>query len=290
MNMIINEETGEITGLTVQNRAEASIAVNENELYELAAKTADMKHEIKSEADYKEYTRAKSGLVSMRIRIKEKGKAARDDANAFSKAVIAEEKRLIEIINPEENRLSAIQEVYDAKKRKIAAAEFAAVEAKNQARKELEASLEHGLNFGDTAPVIKARIAAVSAVELNEVNCETGARLVDFKLKKVHTLEVLNTALKMATEIEAAQTKVDVPNGGNLNVTFPMPIIVDGSSGAAENLLRGTDTKKLNAWAHQLLNVFPPELTTAGANAILTGARNSLSKLVERIEAAADEL
>jgi hypothetical protein len=103
-------------------------------------------------------------------------------------------------------------------------------------------------------------------------------------------LEVLNTALKMATEIEAAQTKVDVPNGGNLNVTFPMPIIVDGSSGAAENLLRGTDTKKLNAWAHQLLNVFPPELTTAGANAILTGARNSLSKLVERIEAAADEL
>ena len=53
-------------------------------------------------------TKARTGISAT-------GKAARDDANAFSKAVIAEEKRLIEIIQPEEERLKKLRDEWDAK-------------------------------------------------------------------------------------------------------------------------------------------------------------------------------
>lgn len=55
-------------------------------------------------------------LKTIRIRIQSTGKEAREDATAYSKAVIAEEKRLIAIIEPEESRLAAIRDEWDAQK------------------------------------------------------------------------------------------------------------------------------------------------------------------------------
>lgn len=49
-------------------------------------------------------------LKKARVQIEKTGKALREDANAFAKAVIAKEKELIAIIEPEEDRLAAIEE------------------------------------------------------------------------------------------------------------------------------------------------------------------------------------
>jgi len=49
-----------------------------------------------------------------RATIEKAGKAARDDATKFSKAVIAEEDRLIEIIQPEETRVLGLRNAWDA--------------------------------------------------------------------------------------------------------------------------------------------------------------------------------
>jgi hypothetical protein len=62
-----------------------------------------------------------------RTTIEKAGKAARDDATKFTKAVIAEEDRLIEIIQPEETRVLGLRNAWDAAE---------------QARKEAEAQKE----------------------------------------------------------------------------------------------------------------------------------------------------
>ena len=49
-------------------------------------------------------------LKNARVKIEKAGLAARDDANKFAKAVIAYEKKLVGIIEPEEDRLKAIEE------------------------------------------------------------------------------------------------------------------------------------------------------------------------------------
>lgn len=67
-----------------------------------------------------------------RTTIEKAGKSARDDATKFSKAVIAEEKRLIDLIEPEENRVLGLRNAWDAaeaaRKEAIARAERERIE------------------------------------------------------------------------------------------------------------------------------------------------------------------
>jgi hypothetical protein len=63
---------------------------------------------------YKEAHGARMTLKSTRVEIEKTGKAAREDAQAFSTAVIAEQKRLIALITPEEYRLQDLQDEWDA--------------------------------------------------------------------------------------------------------------------------------------------------------------------------------
>lgn len=58
-------------------------------------------------------------LKNARTAITKTGKAARDDANTFCKAVIAEEKRLIGITEAEELRLQKLRDDYDAEQKRI---------------------------------------------------------------------------------------------------------------------------------------------------------------------------
>lgn len=57
--------------------------------------------------------RAYMNLRESRVAIEKTGKAAREDATAFSKAVIAEEKRLVDIAEPEEKRLKQLRDAFD---------------------------------------------------------------------------------------------------------------------------------------------------------------------------------
>lgn len=69
-------------------------------------------------------------LKSNRVTIQKTAKAAREDATAFQKAVIAEESRLVEIIEPEEKRLLELRDGYDAKVQAEREAKIAAERAR----------------------------------------------------------------------------------------------------------------------------------------------------------------
>lgn len=73
-------------------------------------------------------------LRTARTTIEKAGKAARDDANAFAKAVIDEQKRLIGITEGEERRILGLRDAYDAK-----------IEAEKEAIRKAEADRVHAI-------------------------------------------------------------------------------------------------------------------------------------------------
>lgn len=96
----------------------AVIALNstkaETQLRELVAKSADIKAVI-DPAGRDQAHRIAMDLKNARVNIKNTGKSAREDAQAFSAAVIAEEKRLIAITEAEEDRVFKLRDDYDAR-------------------------------------------------------------------------------------------------------------------------------------------------------------------------------
>jgi len=113
----MNAITKEIqTALTLPERAAVALGETANaaRLRELVAKSADIM--AVTNADGREQThRAGMVLLKERTSIRATGKAARDDATKFSKAVIAMEDELVGIIEPEEKRLIAMRDEWDAK-------------------------------------------------------------------------------------------------------------------------------------------------------------------------------
>ena len=100
--------------LTVLERAQVALqpAANDLQLAELAAASKSITT-ITNPAGYSQCHSARMALKTMRVSIEKTGKAARDDANAFAKACIAEEKRLVALIEPEERRLEGLQSAWD---------------------------------------------------------------------------------------------------------------------------------------------------------------------------------
>lgn len=80
-------------------------------LQAMVEKTKDLKAtDLKDKTQLETVRKARIDLKKTRVAIEKYGKDLRDDANKFSKAVIAKEKELIGIIEPEEDRLKAIEE------------------------------------------------------------------------------------------------------------------------------------------------------------------------------------
>jgi len=92
----------------------------EAELRTLAASSADIVAVI-DPAGRDQAHRMAMNLRNRRTEITRTGKEARDDANKFSTAVIAEEKRLIGLIEPEEERIFTLRDGYDAEQARIEA-------------------------------------------------------------------------------------------------------------------------------------------------------------------------
>lgn len=101
--------------IAVTDRARSALesTATEQALAALSAKHSDL-ISIKSSADLRLAKSALSEFRSTRISIEKAGKDARDDANAFAKAVIAEQRRLIDIIHPEEKRIRRLRGEYEA--------------------------------------------------------------------------------------------------------------------------------------------------------------------------------
>lgn len=131
------------TELTIIQRAVKALgydAAREKALVELAGKSTDIKA-ITNKAGYEQVHGARMVLKNTRVEIQRLGKDARDDATKFSKAVIAEEKRLIGLIEPEESRLERMQDQWDADREAERLAAIAAEEQRVEALEERVAEL-----------------------------------------------------------------------------------------------------------------------------------------------------
>lgn len=187
-------ETG--TALTVTQRAALALGAAEHEtkLQELAKQATEIV-EIKDKVSYDQCHGTRMSLKRARIAIEQTGKTAREDAQAFSKAVIAEERRLIGIIEPEENRLQRIQEAHDAEiarqKEEAARAERARVERIQLAIRDIRGSLIDVA--GRSSDAIKEKLQTLVALEIgpatfNEFALEADAARTDVlaKLREMH--------------------------------------------------------------------------------------------------------
>lgn len=114
-------------------RAEIALGTHsiEPELLELAKASADIVNVVDGDGRTQAH-RIAMVLRGKRTDITNTGKQAREDATKFSAAVIAEEKRLIAIIKPEEDRVLALRDAYDAEQARIEAERA----EKERARKE----------------------------------------------------------------------------------------------------------------------------------------------------------
>jgi hypothetical protein len=135
------------TELTVIQRAAKALGSAENEavLAEMVKNSAAI-IEIKNADGRTQCHSAYMTLKNRRTAIRGVGKEARDDATKFSKAVIAEEDRLVAIIEPEEIRLRCLRDKWDADRE-------AERVAKEQAEANRIAAIRDRINDLRTTPV-----------------------------------------------------------------------------------------------------------------------------------------
>lgn len=198
----------EATQLTVVDRVRTALSVPsvEAEFKALAEKSKSITV-ITNEAGYQECHAARMRLVKARTSTEKSGKQAREDATAFSKAVIAEEKRLIAIIETEEKRLQALQEVEDQKREAKIAAERERVEKIEG----LITGIQDIPRFlvGQPAAKIAEAIEKLKGDPLSAWAMEFQARAHEIKGRALATLEQLHAGA-VATEKAAADEKIRI--------------------------------------------------------------------------------
>ncbi len=103
----------EVTKLPVADRAVIAFDSSKTEiaLKEILIETENVKTVIDA-AGREQAHRLGMRLKNARIAIEKTGKSAREDAQAFSKAVIDEEKRLKSIIGTEEDRIFLLRDSF----------------------------------------------------------------------------------------------------------------------------------------------------------------------------------
>lgn len=158
------------TALTVQDRAALALASSKTrtDLIALAEKSKTIT-EIKNKAGRDECHSAAMKAADARILIAKTGKAARDDATKFSKAVIAEENSLIALIEPEEKRLLGLRDAWDAK-----------IAAEKEERERIER---------ERVLAITQRIADIRGYHALALECRTADR-VQGLIDKLQAVEV----------------------------------------------------------------------------------------------------
>lgn len=154
------------TALTLPARAALALG-SEKARAELAALVVKSKDvlAINSSAGREEAHSFAMALVKARTTITKLGKDAREDATKFSKAILEEERDLVAITEPEEKRLLALRDSWDAK----VAAEKEAKAAAERAR----------------ITAIRERIASIRGFHAMAVECRTAERAMTVATKLV---------------------------------------------------------------------------------------------------------
>ena len=141
--------------LTVVERAAVALK-SDSHRQALALIVSESSHvlQVIDQAGRDQAHRMGMNLRNCRTAIEKAGKLAREDATAFSKAVIAEEKLLIAMVEPEESRVIGMRDDYD---KKIAAERQARIDAEAERRKKIERCIDEIRNFEtDAARLITA--------------------------------------------------------------------------------------------------------------------------------------
>jgi hypothetical protein len=163
--------------------------------------------EITNKAGYQECHAARMALKTARVEIEKRGKDARADALAIQKAIIAKEKELVGLIEPEEQRLKELQDAVDQEEaRQKAAAEeaerqrIAAINARFDAIRALP-----GRALNATAEQIEALLAEGYAVDVLSfpVDVQPAAQY-----EKTVAVGALNDALRAKKEADAEAERV----------------------------------------------------------------------------------
>lgn len=170
-------KTKESTAMTPSERAVVALgsSAREQNLVELAKRSTEIST-ITNKDGYTQCHAARIVLRDERISIEKQGKEARDDATKFSKAVIAEELRLIGIIEAEEKRLQGIEDEWNAieeAKRKAEADRIANLQSQIEVIKMSAVKVA-----GRSAKEIAERLAEVRAIA-----CSTFEEFADFAME-----------------------------------------------------------------------------------------------------------
>lgn len=184
----VQNETTNITDLPPAERALIVLGAvkTEEHLKELVDRAKEIT-EVKDKATRDMAHRVAMDLRSARTTIEKAGKAARDDANAFNKAVLDTEKRLKAITADEEDRIFSLRDAFDTK-------EKAEKEAKERAEAERVAA-------------IKSQIEAFKRLPLE--SAQDGAEDLQATIDDLSQLAVTEDVYAEFTE-EAAKTLADV--------------------------------------------------------------------------------
>lgn len=191
------------TGLTLVDRAIKALDVNETALRTLVTESADIKT-VTNPAGFSQAQTARMKLRGARINVEKLGKSAREDAQAFSKAIIEQEKKYIGIVSPEEARLQCLQDQFTAKIEAVKQAKIDAEIARKAHLQDLIDALDADLKFGDTSEIIERKLAALTSIEIDsrfEERREEAAK------KHADATEELRLALQMVLASEKAHAE-----------------------------------------------------------------------------------
>ncbi|HEU4375827.1 MAG TPA: hypothetical protein VFS02_20190 [Telluria sp.] len=201
----------EQTALTLPQRAAVALgeSANEAKLRELVSKSAGIV--AVTNADGREEAhRAGMVLLKTRTGIEKTGKTAREDAQAFSKAVIAMEKDLIGIIHPEETRVLGLRDAWDEKIAAEKAAKIAAERARTEAiQADIAAIRDTAMGVaGKSSAVIRAAIDILEEIEPTEARF--GEFAADALMVASGTIDKLVEMFESAKASEAAALAAEV--------------------------------------------------------------------------------
>jgi len=176
MNTITKKE---VAALSVTERAAIALQSGKLalELTELAESTKDIVA-ITNKDGRAQCHAAYMVAKNTRIGIEKLGKAARDDANNFSKACVAEENRLVALIEPEETRLMALRDGFDAKEKAEKEAKEAAERHRIQA---IRTKIDTFASFASNAMKPEAK-----ATEVQEILDRVSATEIDASYGEFH--------------------------------------------------------------------------------------------------------
>lgn len=207
-----------MTGTQLALRERAAIALGNQDEQHLTALAAESAHitTITNADGYQQVDRARIVLKNERVALQKIGKSAREDATAFSKAVIAEEARLINIVAKEEDRLHAIQKGWDAEILRKKNEEIAREQARVDEIRMRLAAMERaplsaiGRNSRDISEVVE-RMRAVDVetfAELRDAATEVKGRILgQLTVLYSHTVSAEENAAEVAKQQEALRAR-----------------------------------------------------------------------------------